>query len=635
MNTHFKVLEFDIILSRLADHAHGTKAREILLSLSPIMDEVLCRRAVLDTSGAKQLLEHCGTPPIAVMEGIQECLHLAEAGAMLQPDQLYQIARFTVACSRMADYLRKGESCEDRISFYGRAFADLSELKQAIESSVDEERVFDDASPLLRKLRREMEQLEGKMRDRLHQLAQSRKKWLADTFVSKRNGHYVLPVLKQYQNQFAGTVIDSSRSGGTVFMEPASVADMQQQWNAAAVGEEQEVRRILYTLSDLTAQHASALTANAKLMDDLDVLFAKASFSAELHAREVLMSRSRHMILRGARHPLLNAETCVPLDIELTEQYQGMVITGPNTGGKTVALKTVGLLTLMAQSGLHIPCGEGSILPMRDRIFCDIGDSQSLSQNLSTFSGHMTNVIQIMQEISQDSLVLLDELGSGTDPAEGTGIAIAVLEALRTSECTFLATTHYDQVKAYVLQKDDLMSARIAFDAVNLRPLYRLEMGKAGKSCALEIVRRLGMPPSVLNYASHIVQEGLSGCASSSPKLAKRPSRLAARSASSSETKITAWHMGDSVEVMPDKEKGIVYQSADEMGNVIVQIKGEKRSVRHNRLRLLVPASELYPEDYDFSIIFDTVENRKARHILSKRYDAEATVVLKEGKNKP
>ena len=630
MNTHYKVLEFDIILSQLADHAHGANARSRLLSLSPILDETLCRRAVLDTSGARRLLESCGTPPLAVMDSIQECLHLAETGAMLQPDQLYQIARFTVACSRMADYLRKAEACEDRISFYGRAFCDLGELCHSIESSVDEERVFDDASPLLRKLRREMEQLESKMRDRLYQLAQSRKKWLADTFVSKRNGHYVLPVLKQFQNQFAGTVIDVSRSGGTVFMEPASVASMQQEWNAAAIEEEQEVRRILYTLSDLTAQHASELTANAKLMDDLDVLFAKGSYSLETKAREVFATRSRHMALYGARHPLLNPDSCVPLDLELNEAYCGMVITGPNTGGKTVALKTVGLLTLMVQSGLHIPCNEGSVLPMRDHVFCDIGDSQSLSQNLSTFSGHMTNVIRIMEEISQDSLVLLDELGSGTDPAEGTGIAIAVLEALRTSGCCFLSTTHYDQVKNYVQQTEDLMSARMAFDPVNLQPLYRLEMGKAGKSCALEIVRRLGMPSTIVAYAAQIVQEGLPVHTLPSPRLSRKPGRLISRSIPSA-VRIQSWHMGDSVEVLPEKEKGIVYQPADEMGNVIVQIKGEKRTERHNRLKLLVSASELYPDDYDFSIIFDTVENRKARHILSKRYDADATVILKEG----
>jgi len=635
MNAHFRVLEFDIILQKLADHAHGVRAREQLLALTPFMDEALCKRAILDTSGAKQLLERCGTPPIAIMDGIQECLQLAEAGAMLQPDQLYQIARFTVACSRMADYLKRGENCEDRISFYGRAFADLNEVRQTIESSVDEEKVFDDASPLLRRLRREMEQLEGRMRDRLHHLTQSRKKWLSDTFISKRNGHYVLPVLKQYQNQFAGTVIDASRSGGTVFMEPASVAGMQQEWNTAAMEEEQEVRRILYTLSDLVAQHASSLTANAKLMDDLDMLFAKASFSVEMQAREVFLTRSTRLALRNARHPLLDSQTCVPLDMELDEQHRGMVITGPNTGGKTVALKTVGLLTLMAQSGLHIPCGEGSVLPMRDQVFCDIGDSQSISQNLSTFSGHMTNVIQIMQEISHDSLVLLDELGSGTDPAEGMGIAIAVLEALRSSGCCFLATTHYEQVKAYVQQTEDLMSARMAFDAVNLRPLYRLEMGKAGKSCALEIVRRLGMPQAVLNYAAQIVQDGLPVTAAPSPHLQRKPSRLVSRSAPSSAGRIQTWHMGDSVEVLPEGKKGIVYKPADELGNVIVQVKGEKRTVRHNRLRLLVPASELYPDDYDFSIIFDTVENRKARHILSKRYDAEATIIIQEGSEKP
>lgn len=626
MNTSFRVLEFDIILQKLSQHAHGGYAREQLLSLSPILDETLCERAVLDTSGARCLLESCGTPPIAVMDGIQECLHLAEVGGMLQPDQLYQIARFIVACSRMADYLKRGESFESRISFYGRAFTVLDDLRHTIESSVDEERVFDDASPTLRKLRREMEHLESRMRDRLHQLAQSRKKWLADSFISKRNGHYVLPVLKQYQNQFVGTVIDTSRSGGTVFMEPASVADMQQEWSTAAFEEEQEVRRILYTLSDQVAQNASALIANTKLMDDLDVLFAKGSFSLELNAREVIMSRDCKLILRKARHPLLNAASCVPLDLELDEAYKGIVITGPNTGGKTVALKTVGLLTLMAQSGLHIPCEKGSSLPMHDEIFCDIGDSQSISQNLSTFSGHMTNVINILHNVSHDSLVLLDELGSGTDPAEGMAIAIAVLEALRSSNCCFLVTTHYEQVKAYVQQSPDLMSARMAFDAVSLMPLYRLEMGKSGKSCALEIVKRLGMPQSILDCAAGIVQHGHLTETISKPRLPRKASRLTSRSMHTSAT-ITEWHMGDSVEVLPEREKGIVYQPADDHGDVIVQVKGIKKVVKHTRLKLLIPAHELYPDDYDFSIIFDSVENRKARHILSKRYDENATIV--------
>jgi len=632
MNTHHKVLEFDLILHKLSDFAHGSRAKETLLALSPILDETLCKRAVLDTSGAKKLLETCGTPPIAVMDSLQECLHLAEVGGMLLPEQLYQIARFIVACSRMTDYLRRGESCEDRISFYGRAFHDLKELKVQIENSVDEERVFDDASLTLRKLRRTQEQLEGRMRDRLHQLIQSRKKWLADTFISQRNGHYVLPVLKQYQHQFVGTVIDSSRSGGTVFMEPASIADMQQEWNLAVMEEEQEVRRILYALSDLVAQNAPALAANAKMMDDLDVLFAKGSFSLETKSSEAIPSREKTTLLRKARHPLLDPYTCVPLDLELDESYAGMVITGPNTGGKTVALKTVGLLSLMAQSGLHIPCEEGSRLPMCDAVYCDIGDSQSITQNLSTFSGHMTNVINILKNNSVDSLVLLDELGSGTDPAEGMAIAISVLEAIQASGCRFLATTHYDQVKNYVLQSPQLMSARMAFDTVTLKPLYRLEIGKAGKSCALAIIRRLGMPSSVLACAEQIAQKGCLTDDIPRPSLKRRASSLTSRQQPGKPNQALPWQMGDSVEVLPDGEKGIVYQPADDHGNVIVQIKGEKLAVRHNRLKLLVPASELYPEDYDFSIIFDTVQNRKARHILSKRYDAEATVIIDEGK---
>lgn len=627
MNTHHRVLEFDIVLQKLCQHAHGAWAKEQLAALSPILDDVLCNRALLDTSGAKRLLESCGTPPIAVMEGIQDCLQLAEAGGMLQPVQLHQIARFIVACRRMIDYLKRGESCEDRISFYGRAFGDLEELRRSLESSVDEDRVFDDASPLLRKLRREMEQLEGRMRDRLHQLAQSKRKWLADTFVSKRNGHYVLPVLKQYQNQFAGTVIDASRSGGTVFMEPASVAALQQEWDQASFEEDQEVRRILYTLSDLVAQHAIELRGNARLMDELDMLFAKGSFSLELHAREVRMTRERKLVLRNARHPLLDPDICVPLNLELNDGHSGMVITGPNTGGKTVALKTVGLLTLMAQCGLHIPCGEGSCLPMRDAVCCDIGDSQSLSQNLSTFSGHMTNVINILRSISHDSLVLLDELGSGTDPAEGTGIAIAVLEALRFSGCCFLVTTHYEQVKAYVQQCPDIMSARMAFDSVTLRPLYRLEMSKTGESCALEIVKRLGMPDEILDCASLIVREGRFSADMPTPRLSRNPSRLITHAVASPSEAVSEWHMGDSVEVLPERVKGIVFQPADDQGNVIVQVQGVKRIVRHTRLKPIVPAHELYPEDYDFSIIFDTVANRKARHVLSKRYDKDATIV--------
>ncbi len=631
MNKHLQTLEFHQILHQAAEYTHGPTARDRILRLAPIMDETLCQRAILDTSGAKTLLERCGTPPVAVMEEIDTCLHLAQAGAMLQPNQLYQLARFVVACERMADYLKRGESCEQRISFYGRSFYRLDEVKRQIETSVDEERVFDDASPSLRKLRREMEQLEGQMRDRLHRLVESKRKYLADTFISKRNGRYVLPVLRQYQNQIAGSVIDASRSGGTVFIEPASVSSMQQEWNQASFEEEQEVRRILYTLSDLVAENADAFNNNARIMDELDFLFAKGAYSLSIRAIGAFPTCGQHFVLKQARHPLLPAETCVPLNLELDHLYKGVVITGPNTGGKTVALKTIGLLSAMAQSGLHVPCDEASVLPMCDAIYCDIGDSQSISQNLSTFSGHMSNVIDILKNIAADSLVLLDELGSGTDPSEGAGIAVSILEALRSTGCFFMATTHYELVKNYVLQSSDILCARMAFDADSMQPLYKLELGKPGKSCAVEIVKRLGMPQTILDYAVSVIQFGLNDTHVSPLLLRRRSSSLIAHSKPKPQ-QFLPWQMGDSVEILPNKEIGIVYQPADERGNIIVQIKGEKKVIQHTRLRLLVSANELYPPDYDFSIVFDTVENRKARHILSKRYDEEATVVLKEGK---
>lgn len=632
MNTAYHTLEFDLILEQLSQYATGLYAKEKCKALSPILSESLCQRALTETTGARKLIETCGTPPVSVMNELEECLNLVQAGGMLLPEQFEQIARFLIACQRMAAYLKRGEGYESMVSLYGRAILPLEEVRQEIETCIEGERVMDSASTKLRQIRRNLEGVEGRIRERLNHLLQSKKRFLADSYVSQRNGRYVLPVLKQHQQQIAGAVIDASRSGGTVFIEPSSVAKLQQERDELLIEEDQEVRRILYELSDLVAEYASSLRTNAQCMNDLDFLFAKGAYSIFLHAAEATISCEKNLVINGARHPLLEADHCVPLNLVLNDETHGMVITGPNTGGKTVALKTVGLLTLMAQSGLHIPCAEGTCLPMRDAIYCDIGDNQSISQNLSTFSGHMTNVISILSSLSCDSLVLLDELGSGTDPAEGMGIAIAVLEALRQTGCTFLATTHYEQVKAYVERAQDVMSARMAFDSVTLRPLYHLEMGKTGKSCALDIVKRLGMPQSILTCAAQIVQNGGCTCTMPKMKLQTTSSRLV-----KTNTKPTAhtlrWSVGDSVQILPEKENGIIYQPEDEYGNVIVHIKGEKRTVRHNRLKLLVPASELYPEDYDFSIVFDTVENRKARHILSKRYDGEATVVIREGKN--
>lgn len=638
----YEALEFPAIINALKEHAFSHAAKSELDALTPCLNEKICRRKMAETTAAKRILESCGSPPLSAMEGLPESIAQAEAGAMLPPEQLTAAASFALSCKRLAAYLKRGESTGGDIAVYGRNLADLSELAAEIEACVSEDQVRDDATPVLKALRRKLEALEGQIRDRLSRILQSKKTCLAENFISIRGGHYVLPVQRRFQSQFDGTVIDVSGKGSTVFMEPSAISALQVERNGLTLMSEDEIRRILYTLSARIADEAASLRGNIAVMAQLDALFAKAKYSAAIHAQAVEIGGQRRLELVEARHPLLAADTCIPLNFAIDAEesrasvtdaiISGVIITGPNTGGKTVALKTVGLLTLMAQCGLHIPCREGSYIAMQDGVWCDIGDGQNISQNLSTFSGHITNVIHILQSASRDSLVLLDELGSGTDPAEGMGLAVAVLEELRVRGCMFLVTTHYPGVKAYAEGAPHVQTARMAFDRENLKPLYQLEMGKSGESCALYIAEKLGMPQQLLSRAAHEVYG--TALPPEHPAL-KPPASLLERLQSPTLNPADRFSIGDSVQVMPDQEKGVVYRPADAAGNVTVQIKGIKCLVKHQRLCLLVPAAQLYPPDYDFSILFDTVANRKARHSMSRRFDSAAAILHEDESYSP
>ena len=339
-----------------------------------------------------------------------------------------------------------------------------------------------------------------------------------------------------------------------------------------------------------------------------------------------------HLLLKGARHPLLKKESCVPLDFEMGNGKKGVIITGPNTGGKTVAIKTVGLFSVMAGCGLHLPCREADIC-MDNQVLCDIGDGQNIADNLSTFSSHISNVLQILRKVTKESLVIMDELGSGTDPTEGMGIAIAIIEQLRVSGCLFLVTTHYPEVKSYAARHEEIVNARMEFDRENLKPLYRMEIGKSGESCALYIAKRLGMPGNMLRTAAEEaygeVKEELAEELELEQEIRWKkefaPS-IQKRKETGRKPLMPVFTRGDSVTVLPEGTIGIVVVPEDERGNVLVQVKGEKITVNQKRLKLKVAASELYPEDYDFSIIFDTVENRKARHKMEKGYQGDLMI---------
>ncbi|MEA4897253.1 MAG: DNA mismatch repair protein MutS [Christensenellaceae bacterium] len=632
MNQHYAALEFYAIIDKLKEHALSQRAKDKLDGLTPYLSEDICVRKMAETTAARGLLDQLGSPPLSLMTGLDEAVALAEAGGMLIPEQLGDVARFAESCKRMAAWLKRGEASGEELALYGRSIENLSPLRSEIERCVAGEALCDDASPALRHIRRKAEHVEAQIKEKLSHILQSRKQYLSDGYITMRQGRYVLPVQRKYQGQFGGTVIEASGKGSTVFMEPSAIAKLSQDMGALALEEDAEVRRILYTLAALVAESAGAIRRNMEAMEVLDVLFAKAKLSAAMKAVPVAIGGERRLDIRKGRHPLLDEESCVPLDCRMEEGTSGIIITGPNTGGKTVAIKTVGLMSLMAQCGLHIPCAEGSYIAMRDGYWCDIGDSQDISQNLSTFSGHMTNVIHILEHAGRDSLVLLDELGSGTDPAEGMGIAVAILEELRRRGGMFLVTTHYPQVKAYASNTDGVMSARMAFDRDSLRPLYRLEMGKTGESCALSIARHLGLAPQLLARAHYEVYGEYPGGAPDAAAMRVPASRLIRRAPVRETVDLsTKFTMGDSVIVLPDGETAIVYRPADEQGDVVVQVKGEKRKVKHNRLKLQVPASELYPPDYDFSIIFDTVSNRKARHQMGKRHDPSQIIVYEDG----
>ncbi len=626
MNPNYQMLEFPAILEKLTECAVTDAAKQVIGALSPAPDEAVCVNRMAETTDARRMLDTFGAPPLVMMKNLAETVSLCEAGAMPTTEQLCGVALFATACRRLTAYLLRNAAQFPEIASYGHGVEPLDGLREEIERCVGDDRVLDEAGPALRDLRRKMEHTEGKIKEKLNQILQSRKQYLADGYVTRRNGHYVLPVQRKYQSQFGGTVIDASNTGATVFMEPNSVSAMQQEFSLLAAEEDAEVRRILYTLGASVAERAEAIGRNRKTMETLDFLFAKAKLSAAMKAGPVQIGGERRVSLRQARHPLLAPETCVPLDFEMGGETRGVIVTGPNTGGKTVTLKTVGLLSLMAQCGLHVPCAEGGYVAMQDGYWCDVGDSQNIAQNLSTFSGHMTNVVHILENASADSLVLLDELGSGTDPAEGEGIAVAVLEELRRRGCMFVVTTHYPRVKVYAEGTAGVVSARMAFDRATLAPLYRLEMGRSGESCALDIAQRLGLAPGLLARARREVYGGpeeTDAVAMPAPR-SKLKRLIIAKPATDPAAK---FGMGDSVTVWPEKEAGIVYRPADENGDVIVQVKGVKRKVRHTRLRLVVPASELYPPDYDFSVIFDTVENRKASRVLGKRYDPDVMIV--------
>lgn len=618
-------IEFDKVKEMWSNLAVTDCAKEKIREATLYFSESELKKHLRNTTDARFLIEKLGTPPLQNISEIREALMVAEKGDCLTPYQLERVENVLVAIKRLKDYLERGKIYENSLAYYEENLDSLSELREEIGNQIRNGAVDDRASKELEQIRNQIVKCEEQMKQKAEQLLRSNKECMADNYCTFRNGRICLPVKKDYKFKISGSIIDKSSTGSTLFIEPFSVSKYYEELQLLKISEENEVYRILYTLSALVLAAAPVLEENLTWMEKLDFIFSKGKLSLDMEATEPAINTERRIKLQDARHPLMDQAVAVPLQFEVGGLVRGVVITGPNTGGKTVAIKTVMLNCMMAQCGLHVTCKQADIC-MNSSYLCDIGDGQNLSENLSTFSAHITNVLDVLSEADQDSLVIMDELGSGTDPTEGMGIAIAILEELRKSGAIFLVTTHYPEVKEYADQAEDIVNARMTFDKETLRPLYQLIIGEAGESCAFYIADRLGMPAEMLKVAIRAAygdgavrtysfqNTGDSIKKKSAAKIAK------AKTARNSTELTTKYQIGDSVMVYPDKKIGIVCEPVNEKGVLRVQLPNKKIWINHKRVKLHVAATELYPEDYDFSIIFDSVENRKKRHDMQRKY---------------
>lgn len=500
-------LEFKKIREKLVDIARTEAARKKLLELTPSDDPVVVARLTEETTKAKDMVMVKGAPPFGSSKDISALLDRAARGGVLSPSELLSVAYALRTVASLNKY--KGGDC-GCLENYFELLQENAFLEKSISSAIiGEDMISDDASDTLYRIRRDIRKTESSIRDILSGYTSGHKsKYLQENIVTIRGGRYVVPVKAEYKNEVKGLLHDTSASGATLFIEPLAVLEANNRLRELKSAEEEEISRILSQLTDEVVRFINQLTLNCKVITDLACIFAKAAYSYELDACPATMPRNgRNIKLIKARHPLIDKDVVVPISLEYGKQEKSMIITGPNTGGKTVTLKTIGLFAMMSQCGLHIPCIYGSELPVFSDILADIGDEQSIEQSLSTFSAHMVNVASILDNLDGDSLVLFDELGAGTDPVEGAALAVAILEHVKKRGALSAATTHYAELKLYALENDDVLNASCEFDVETLKPTYRLITGLPGKSNAFSISARLGISSEIIEAAAKIMKE--------------------------------------------------------------------------------------------------------------------------------
>ena len=501
---YFHTLELDKVLAKLADQANCDDSKRMALSLTPSDDFSTVQLLMKKTSDAYMLSARYTSPSLHKLKNCEMALRKAEKGSNLSLRELMDVSSVLHNIRSVKDWRKRCEGESTSLDPLFEVLTPNRELENTIDNAVlSEEELADSASAELASLRRKINQAKLRVRERLDQLIKSptQSKYLQEALVTQRDGRFVVPVKSEYRSEIKGLVHDTSSSGATLFIEPMAVVEANNEIRVLQAKEKQEVDRIIMELSVKVGEFAESIIYSYRSLVEIDLYFAKASLAYKMKATVPNILQTGEIDLKRARHPLIGPEKVVPIDVNLGKDFNTLVITGPNTGGKTVTLKTMGLLTLMAMCGLMLPVAENSSISVYKKVLVDIGDEQSIEQSLSTFSAHMTNIVSIIEEADSDSLVLIDELGSGTDPVEGAALAISIMERLAMYGAKVGATTHYAEIKEYALQTPGVCNASCEFDVETLKPTYRLLIGIPGKSNAFAISQRLGLPEEIIEAA--------------------------------------------------------------------------------------------------------------------------------------
>ncbi|MBH0337326.1 mannonate oxidoreductase [Bacillus thuringiensis] len=615
MNTMtFEKLQYNELKDIVKSYCVSGLGKELVNKLEPSTSIKVVRNRLNETTEARAILDAEGHVLFFGISNIASTIQKLEKGMILDPEELVSVSDFLRGCRKIKKFMLDKEFFAPVLASYANSMTEYKSIEEEINFSIKGNSIDVAASKELKRIRNNIDSVDGKIKERLTKFLNSsaNKKFIQEFFISKKDDRYTIPIKSSYKNQVAGSIIEASAKGSTVFIEPHTVSKLNAELAGLKADEAVEEYQILATLSGMVLENIYSIKINMELISQYDMVFAKAKFSKSIDGIEPKLNDHGYIHLVNCKHPLLTGQV-VPLHFKIGQEYRSLIITGPNAGGKTIVLKTIGLLTLATMSGLHIAGDKGTEIAIFENVFVDIGDNQSIENALSTFSSHMKNLSEIMRMSNNNTLLLFDEIGSGTEPNEGAALAISILEELYFAGCITIASTHYGEIKRFSEMHDDFMNAAMQFNSETLEPLYKLVIGKSGESNALWIANKMSVKEHVLKRAKEYMGNKEYALEKVNESKIRKPKFVQEKRESHYEYKI-----GDRVNLLDHDDFGIIYKEKDNFYNVVVYYNGEFVEVNVKRITLEVAAKELYPEGYDLNTLFVDYKERKMQHDIER-----------------